>query len=341
MLPKTKSISSKPPIQTNVYIKAFAGLVLLFMMPLEGMLQSALCRSGAESVLDLQEGLGTPSGYHFFQALSYLGSDWVLLMLPPVLYHSFNPKIAVKVTLVLCMSLYIDSIINMIYCEPRPFWLLSDITGQICPEGYASPAPELTMFNVAYFYTAIQLTRDMDIYVQFGVYSVGAAVTLLLAFGFVYLGVLFVHQAIMTVCFDFMYLTMCLTIDSVLTRITKVSAFGYTSNRVNTVYWFVITIALMVGSIAVYDLITIQVMINIMWVENATDDCNIEFDVGSDYSFFVSASVFYSFGLMLGSMHLGKVLKEDWWVAALWRRAIRILLSCGLTLGLYFLFSTT
>jgi len=331
--------SKSHPVHTNAYLKAVAGVILLFIMPLEGMLQSAMASSGATLVYDLQQSLGTTAGYHFFEGLSYLGSEWVLLMLCPVLYHCVEQRTAVKVVLVLCMALYSNSILNMIYCEPRPFWVKAAITGEICPEGYASPSDNLTTFTVAYFYTAILLIHDSGFYIRYVVYSLGVSLTFLISLGQVYLGVLFVHQAVTTLCFAFMFLVIAITLDSLLTKIVKISAFSYTSNRVNTVYWFVITMLLLLGAIAVYDLITIQEMVNIEWVRNATEDCNIEFDVGSDYSFFISAALFYHFGLILGSMHVSKVLPDYWSQRKWWQKAITAILACGLTVGLYFLFS--
>jgi len=326
------------PVHTNAYLKAVAGLIMLFIMPLEGMLQSALAKSGATVVYDFQQALGTSAGYHFFEGLSYLGSEWVLLMLSPVLYHCVEQRTAVKVVLVLCMSLYCNSLVNMIYCEPRPFWVKAGITGEICPEGYASPCHDLTIFTVAYFYTAVLLLNGRGFYLRYAVYSLGIALTFLLSLGQVYLGVLFIHQAVTTLCFSYLLLVIAITLDFFLDKIVKISAFSYASNRVNTVYWFVFTMTLLLGAISVYDIITIQENVDIDWVKNATEDCNIEFDVGSDYSFFVSAAIFYNYGLMLGSMHVTKVLPEYWNQRELWRKVLTAIAACGVTVGLYFLF---
>lgn len=327
------------PVHTNAYLKAVAGAILLFIMPLEGMLQSALANTGSTVVYDFQQALGTPAGYGFFEGLSYLGSEWVLLLLSPVLYHCVAQRTAVKVVLVLCMAQYCNSIVNMIYCEPRPFWVKAGITGEICLEGYASPSDNLTTFTVAYFYTAVFLLQSCGFYLRYALYSLGLVLTFLLGLGQVYLGVLFIHQALTTLCFAFMFLVIAVSIDFFLDKIVKVSAFSYYTNRVNTVYWFVFTMALLLGAIAVYDIITIQEVIDLDWVKNATEDCNIEFDVGSDYSFFVSAAVFYNFGLMLGSMHVTKVLPEYWNQRKLWQKAITAVIAIAVTVGLYYLFS--
>lgn len=327
------------PVNTNAYLKAVAGVILLFIMPLEGMLQSALATTGSSLVYDFQQAVGTYAGYRFFEGLSYLGSEWVLLLLSPVLYHCIARRTAVKIVLVLCMALYCNSIVNMIYCEPRPFWVKAGITGEICPEGYASPSDNLTTFTVAYFYTAILLLRNCGFYLRYALYCVGSAVAFLLGLGQVYLGVLFVHQALTTLCFAFMFLVIAVSIDFFLDKIVKISAFSYSINRANTVYWFVFTMALLLGAISVYDIITIQQTVDIDWVQNATEDCNIEFDVGSDYSFFVSAAVCYNFGLLLGSMHVSKVLPEHWNQRKPWQKAVTAVLACAVTVGLYFLFS--
>jgi hypothetical protein len=94
----------------------------------------------------------------------------------------------------------------------------------------------------------------------------------------------------------------------------------------------------MLAAITVYDLITIQRFLNVIWVKNANLSCDIEFDVGSNESFYATAWVFYNLGLLNGSMFASKYVNERWWDTVWWKSGIRMGIAVGVTVGFRFMF---
>lgn len=334
------SLVASTGFHVSIFWKALAVLIILIALPLEVMLHEILEGSGCSLIYRMQQSFSYQHSEPFFQFFGSL-SDWILLVLSPVLMHFFDPRQGVKVVMVLCLNMFAMSLVNLIYAEPRPFWVRYDVNGYKCALGYANPDFVVSMLSTAFFYTSFQYMRDVHRTLFRCWLALGCGLVGVTCLARMYLGTTFLHQLITTLCYALLVVTLALIFDRPLAIVAYKSAFRYKEHRVHSMYWFIATLAMMLAAITVFDLITIQLFLKVEWVENANSNCYIHYDVGSDESFYPSAWVFYNLGILNGSMFTAKFLNEHWWRTPIWKRAIRSLAAVGAAVGFRFLFRTS
>lgn len=326
--------------RTSILVNGLLALVLLLVLPLEQLLRQPLESSGLRVIERIQSGFSHSTWNSFFYVLANW-SDWIILVVAPVVMQFGDPRKGVKVVMVLTLGMYLLSIVNMIYGEPRPFWLSSHVKGYKCSKGYSNPNYTLGMLTCAYFYCTFQYYKHLQLSIQRALLAFGCFLVLVVSIAQMYEGVTFLHQIVITLCYCFLIVTLTMIFDKYLSHIAYVSAFRYKDNRVHSIYWYIATLALLLAAITVFDLITMQRFINLRWVENANTECKLQADLGYDESFFPSAWVFYNMGILNGSMFVGKYIPGKWWDVSVYLRCIRTLILIGLTIGLHYLFRTS
>jgi hypothetical protein len=240
--------------------------------------------------------------------------------------------------MVLSLGMYLLTLVNLLYGEPRPFWVSSGIHGYKCAKGYASPDNMLGMLVCVYFYTVLQYTKQAGNLLQRAALALGAVLVFGNSLAQMYEGMLYLHQVVTTLCYCFLIVSLSLIFDKQLSHIAYVSAFRYKENRVHSMYWYIATLALMLAAVTVFDLITMQRFINGRWVENANSSCEMQADLSYDESFFGSAWVFYNLCLLNGSMFVGKYMPEKWWDTNRYLSCLRTIITLGVAIGLRFMF---
>ena len=326
--------------RTDILVKSLIALVLLLLIPLELMLRTPLQISGVRLIERIQSSFSYNTWHSFFNLLASL-KDWVLLLVSPVVMHWGDPRRGVKVMMVLSLGMYLLTLVNLIYGEPRPFWISSGVEGYQCAKGYASPDYMLGMLACVYFYCVLQYARKASIALQRTAWVLGGVLVLGASLAQMYEGVIYLHQVITTLCYCFLIVSLSLLFDKQLGHIAYVSAFRYKENRVHSMYWYVGTLALMLAAVTVFDLITMQRFIDGRWVQNANSSCEMQADLSYEESFFPSAWVFYNLCLLNGCMFVGKSMPERWWETSRYLSGIRTLLTLGAAIGLHFLFRTS
>ena len=331
------SLVGNAGFHVGIFWKALVALILLIGLPCEVMLKSILQDPGCTLIEHMQTDFAY-STEPFFQVFAGL-SDWILLLLAPVLVHFGDPRKGVKVVMVLSLGMFAVSLVNLVYAEPRPFWVSDRVHGYRCALGYANPDFVLTMLTTAFFYPSFQYLSHYPAILFRCWLGFGCGLVFVTCLSLLYLGVTFLHQLIITLCYAFLIVTLALIFDRPLAIVAYRSAFRYKDNRVHSMYWFIATLSLMLVAITIFDLITIQLFLSVSWVENANSNCSIQYDVGADESFFPSAWVFYNLCLLNASMFAGKYIHERWWQTPIWKRAIRTVAVLGVVVGLRFMFS--
>ena len=243
-------------------IKVLAGILLLFILPLEYLISDSLNNTEKSGMTSIQHNRNQTT-VNFFKALIYVDNHAYLIVVFPVLYHFYDPRKAAKITFVVCFAMYLYSFLAMLYVEPRPFWFSADIKGEICLSGFGNPVLEVMLVTVLFVYTATEIFRNRSLKEQLiSYFFCTALITLYFASG-IYLGENFPHQSIVTICFSFVYLTIAYTLDKYITLISMKCCFGYNENRKNSVYCFLATNALLLAVVSVKNLITEQKGISI------------------------------------------------------------------------------
>jgi len=335
-----KPITEDQLVTVPLLVKGLALLVLVLVLPLELILRGTIEDVGERIVLHIQKSR-TESSDNFFRYLSYIANNVFLLAVAPALYHIYDPRRAIRLILIWCFSMYLGSLISLIYGEPRPYWSDKDIKGISCDNGFGLPSPECMLGTVVYGSLSVEFFQKKDKWIKTIVYSCTYIILGTLGYGGIYMGEHYPHQVFISYCYGYVFIIICFAFDKKIMNLTMKSCFRYKANKKYSVYWYIGTLFLLLGAIAIYDEITLTSNIDIRWISNASKDCNLKNDVGGSTSFYRSAWIFYNFGLVAGSMHLSKKLTMFWWLTDYWRRWVRFAISVGFSLGVYYLFGNS
>lgn len=318
-------------------VKVIAGILLIFFLPLEYLISDSLNHIEKSSMISIQNHRNHTS-VQFFKALTYCGNHVFLIVVFPIMYHFYDARKSMKITLVVCVAMYIYSFLALIYVEPRPFWVTSDITGEICQSGFGEPALEVMLVTVLFVYTVTELVRGRRLIEQISAYAGCLTLSTLFVTSALYLGEHFPHQVIVTLCFSFIYLTSAFALDKYIKSLALKCCFGYNENRKNSVYCFIAVMAMFLAIVSTNSLVTDKKGIDIYWIKHALEHCSSHYQVNGSQSFYVSAWIFYMQGAVFGCMFSAKRLSMFWWMTSYWKRALRTIIAVGFSLGFYTLF---
>ena len=320
--------------------RGLAVLLVLFIIPANYILQEVLRTASDDLIVSIQK-LRTDFLDDFFKLVLYIGNNLTLVVVPPIIYNLYDTRRAVKQIFVNCFGMYVFSVIALLTKEPRPYWDNSRVKGISCEDGYGSPCLELFIASVLYSSYSIEIFHRRKKTYKIIPYTITAVVVILIAFGALYLGQNYPTQIFVTYCYTYVYVTIIFTFDDELMKITLKSCFNYQQNRKYSVHWFAATLFLFTGVITIYDIVTLNKPVNLIWIKNAYSDCNFSRDIGGGPSFERSAWIFYSLGMVYGCMQCSKNLSMYWWNTNYWKRFLRAIISTGISLAIFFLFSKT
>ena len=324
-------------VLTFQIIKVIAGILFLFIIPLEYLINESLSDMERWSMQKIQH-RRTDSAVDFFKGLTYMGNHLFLVIVLPVLYHLIDARLAMKITIVICSAMYVHSFLALLYVEPRPFWYSGNIEAEICQSGFGSPALELMLMTVFFVYITNQLLKSFSSRVQIIAYSLCLSLSTLYFTAALYLGEHFPHQCLITLCYAFIFLTAAFALDKYISELTIKSNYGYNSNRKNSIYFFIATMVMFLVIISTNNLITHKKGIKIHWIKNALQHCSNNYEVNGNSSFYVSAWIFYMQGAVFGCMFAAKRLSMYWWMTSWWKRVARAVIAGGFAFGVYSLF---
>jgi hypothetical protein len=280
----------------------------------------------------------TDSAIDFFKTLTYMGNHLFLVIVLPVLYHLIDARLAMKITIVMCLTMYVHSFLALLYVEPRPFWYSGNIEAEICQSGFGSPALELMVTTVFFVYISNQVLKKSRIRVQIVAYFFSCCISILYFTAAMYLGEHFPHQCLITCCYAFILLTAAFALDQYISELTIKSNYGYNDNRKNSIYFFIATMVMFCVIIATNNLITHKKGISIHWIKNALQHCSNDYKVNGNSSFYVSGWIFYLQGAVFGCMFTAKQLSMYWWMTDYWKRVVRAAVAGGFAYGVFALF---
>lgn len=70
----------------------------------------------------------------------YLADPLLVLALIPFVFHIMNPRIGLKLSLMNSIVVYVQSLLIILYGEPRPYWISYEIQGLTCKKGFGNPS---------------------------------------------------------------------------------------------------------------------------------------------------------------------------------------------------------
>lgn len=127
--------------------------------------------------------------------LTIISSSALLLTLfPPSLFFYFNsPLSGVNMSLVTFLALGLGGLLKMLYQDPRPYWVSSNVKGLVCEEDWGTPSGHALVTAAVWGTVAVSLYRKGRSYTAFVI----LACIFIVGFSRVYLGAHFVSQVLL------------------------------------------------------------------------------------------------------------------------------------------------
>ncbi len=137
-----------------------------------------------ESILLFFQNIGTPLLDHLFELITMLGEKNVLIVVITWMFWNVNKKKGFILSYTLMFSLLINSAVKISFHRPRPFQVLSGITGKRVETatGYSFPSGHTQ--GASTFYPTLAL-----LFKKWWFYVVAVLISMLIALSRVYLGV--------------------------------------------------------------------------------------------------------------------------------------------------------
>lgn len=107
-------------VKTSLLVRGFAVLLLVFIIPLESILQNYIKDYGGDMVYEIQT-KRTHGADQFFKLVSFLGDTIMFIIIFPALFNLYDTRRAVKVIIMISFSMFVLSCLNLLYQEPRPY----------------------------------------------------------------------------------------------------------------------------------------------------------------------------------------------------------------------------
>ena len=325
-------------VEVNFHVKMVALLLLIIILPLEQLFSRQMADAEASFIENVQ-GSNDSSTVNFFRAVDFLGNLWVLMGTATLLFYVQDPLHSTKLNMVACFSVYLCSCINMVLREPRPYFLSRNIQGHQCSDGFGMPSLALTVATVCYSFILIMYIHRRTLWLRFVAYVAALMLMVLLAFAKVYLGANFPHQVVATLVYDYLYITITFTFDSVIHKLAYRSSHNYDKNRQFSVYWFIATLGCVLASLLVYLLFPLHFHLDIEWENNAMHDCNTHQAIIQAAPLFSTCIIFFLLGAVAGNMHTSKLMPQIWWYGPMWKRLVCFAGAMGVEVAIYFTLS--
>ena len=132
--------------------------------------------------------MGGPALDAIFEAITFLGNEEFYLILLPLVLWCVDGRAAVRLFLVFVPSAYLNAALKDLFCHPRPF-VMDPTVQRSAAEGYCTPSGH-SQGAVVVWGTLAAYFRERWLWV------VAVALSLLIGFSRVYLGVHFPHSVL-------------------------------------------------------------------------------------------------------------------------------------------------
>lgn len=199
-------------------------MLLIFSIPLEIMLSPSLTRWESDFIEWWQEVSlfnNTSWGYRLFSVFHVSGYIEVAVLMQMMFFLGSDSLISYKTTMCYCIGVYLITMLQLLYTEPRPFWVNENINlpNGYCPISYAMP--DQGTFNIIFF---LSYTVFMQLYKykrpdQRKPWQYRICFFLIIAFEIVYIvihaffGLNFMYQQFFSLLYTVIFLTVCINFD--------------------------------------------------------------------------------------------------------------------------------
>lgn len=322
-------------IQSNFLYQGISLLLLFFIIPLQITIQRPLMDYSSALVESIQN-VRTDTGVYLLSSIQYLEQSFAFIFVIPFVTNFLEPIRAHKVVLFFVFSIYLSNLLAIIFQESRPFWYTTDITGELCLEGYGNPSNGIVIYCVVLATISIESIHDKPF--RWFVYAAVFTFAAFISFAFLYLGENFPHQVLTSWFISFILVTFSFTFDKFLVDMSYKSCYMYTKNRVFMVYWYLIVMFLIAFVMALDEFVLSFSIETPQTIDYAVQDCSKAYNPNGSYNVYSCACLFYGLSYIIGSSMTSKRLSVYWTRTSWWQSAIRYLISAGYSFGVFCLF---
>ena len=320
------------------WMRGLAGIMFLFIIPLEFLIKNNLSENEDSIIHWIQKSRSSQLDF-FFKAVSFTANEKILIVALPCLFNLIDPVKTFKITIVSCHSMYLYSFVGVLFTEPRPYWIHTDIDGVNCEAGYGAPCKELVFSMIFYLYIIIELFQRPRHQLRSYLYVIASLYICLVGYSELYLGENFIHQIVLTLSVAYVYLILVLATDVYIQRISLNSSFFTPRNRKGKIYWLIASLCLILVVMILRINVDKNGSFSIVWIKNAYNQCQFDKDISGIYSVFETGWMFYNYGAVWGALDTSKKLRLGWWRTNYWIRLLRGILTSIIACGIYYGFN--
>lgn len=268
-------------------------MVLIFSIPLEIMLSPKMISWESELIAwwqEISQFDNSTAGYQVFSVFHVSGYIEVAVLIQLAFFLGSDSLISYKTTMCYCIGVYMITMLQLLYIEPRPFWVNADINipNGYCPISYAMP--DQGTFNIIFFlsYTAFMQLYKYKRPDQRKSWQYRLAFFLIISFEIVYIaihaffGLNFMFQQFFSLLYTTIFLTVCINFDQEIMWLAETSGFISQTSRTYKFNIFFVSITLFVIASTLNSGLGDAWTNNLNYVENAI---NVSAIIFSDFSF--------------------------------------------------------
>lgn len=271
-------------------------------------------------------------------------------------YLCFDSLLAFKGSIVTAVGIYFMSFLNLIYKDGRPFWNNSEIKSENhCVFSFASPSTTCFIVFFFNFYMLImgryKYAGEVSQTVNVLLIALILVLNILVYFSGVLNGLTYIYQSVMGTLSAFVYLVLCLTFDKEIHRWCEKTGFILQSSRLRKFQTFFGCIIAFTFYSLLYLSFKDEWDMPQNWIINASFNqkkCVEIFNqrannrLGINQTFDETAILFFLIGMVFGQSYSLNYVRPLLWVhSELWRKVIRLILGCLISIAVVYFFYYT
>lgn len=127
---------------------------------------------------------------------SFAGSEIFYLILIPMIYWAVSPKFALRFLSLLILTVFVNSMLKLLFHEPRPFWLDPTLSKGHTPTGYGFPSGHSQNALTLWLFTGLTANILKGSYGRILQTALALLFIFLISLSRIYLGVHFLHDVV-------------------------------------------------------------------------------------------------------------------------------------------------
>eukprot|EP01017_Pseudomicrothorax_dubius_P040544 TRINITY_DN6357_c0_g1_i1.p1 TRINITY_DN6357_c0_g1~~TRINITY_DN6357_c0_g1_i1.p1 ORF type:complete len:432 (+),score=105.25 TRINITY_DN6357_c0_g1_i1:146-1441(+) len=340
--------------QRSILLKVFVLFFILLFIILERIFDDYIQSIELDWILSLQKALefkakGSSLMRIFAYVTPYKYSFILITHFYFTLFFGYDAIFALKLLYMHMIGAYVVVILELLYQDPRPFWVDENVVTSVCSNTFAEPA--FSVFNIlfiVYYYDHIWRTVNEDMERPWWYYVVHALFALLMiGFGFsLFLnGQNFINQMLTSVFFFILFYFVLRALDEKIDQLIMKSTVQVEQSKAYVFYWLLgILLAVVVGSI-IYE--ASDTFVDISWIINYVNckkdieslDSEAQYLLGPWFSFTKFSLMILLLGAVFGAARTFRDMQNVFWYRTSWQKRLARVAIANALIGISWLIS--